>query len=480
MKRLVGVAVTTLLSFSVCFTAFGAVSTNASPWAVTYLEQAYALDLVSAGLLQQAQDTMTRVEFSEIVVAFYEKVTGTAAPLPEQNPFSDCNAAVAQKAYALGVIAGTEPGKFEPESPLTREQMAIMLVRTLEKCGVDMSLYAKHNPFTDTKNISEVTISYIDKAYGAGLVSGYQNGTFEPKKSLKVQEAITAFYGAYTFYEGVQNGTSVPHGDAVVEKTVKINGKELTLGQTTEEIIKTFGKPSRIDQTVYDLERYVYMDQGYFWVTFEDGAVVEFFTPSNAFEYQGIQGGNVLNDFSFVESISNVDHCAVLNGDYISARVPLDYANKICGLLLQTKEFAEKDALTGSLSNAQKKDIEKELLEIINVQRQEAGLTALTENAGLDKSASDHSEEMVSEKYFDYKSKDGKTPFMRMEENHVSFHTATEVIAMTRGDVVQLYTELLRTAAKHNSVMDSTMTQAGIGIANDGKTLYLTIDLCNE
>ena len=159
MKRLVGVAVTTLLSFSVCFTAFGAVSTNASPWAVTYLEQAYALDLVSAGLLQQAQDTMTRVEFSEIVVAFYEKVTGTAAPLPEQNPFSDCNAAVAQKAYALGVIAGTEPGKFEPESPLTREQMAIMLVRTLEKCGVDMSLYAKHNPFTDTKNISEVTIS---------------------------------------------------------------------------------------------------------------------------------------------------------------------------------------------------------------------------------------------------------------------------------------------------------------------------------
>ena len=79
MKRLVGVAVTALLSVSVCFTAFGAVSTNASPWAVPHMEQAYSLQLISAPLLQQAQDTMTRVEFSEIAVAFYEKVTGTSS-----------------------------------------------------------------------------------------------------------------------------------------------------------------------------------------------------------------------------------------------------------------------------------------------------------------------------------------------------------------------------------------------------------------
>lgn len=479
MKRLVGVAVTALLSVSVCFTAFGAVSTNASPWAVPHMEQAYSLQLITAPLLQQAQDTMTRVEFSEIAVAFYEKVTGTTAPMPKENPFSDCDEPAALKAYGLGIIAGVEPGTFAPENPLTREQMAIMLVRTLEKVGVDMSLYAKKNPFTDAKNISATTVSYIDKAYGAGLISGYQNGTFAPKNTLKVQEAVTAFLSAYTFYEGVQNGTSVPKGDALMAKTVAINGKELTLGQTIEEVQATFGAPTRIDETVYGLDRYIYAGDGYFWVTFENDAAVEFFIPSSKFQYQGIQGGTVLNDASHVDSISNVDHCAVLNGEYASARIPLDYENQICGLLLQTKEFASKDALTGSLSGAQKTDIEKELLEIINIQRQEAGLAALTENEGLDQTASAHSTEMVKEKYFDYKSKDGKTPFQRMMENNVQFHTASEVIATTRGDVVQLYTELLRTAAKHNSIMDSTMTQAGIGVANDGKVLYLTIDLCN-
>lgn len=480
MKRLVGVTVTALLSVSVCFTAFGAVSTNASPWAVPHMEQAYSLQLISAPLLQQAQDTMSRVEFSEIAVAFYEKTTGTTAPLPEENPFSDCNEPAALKAYALGIIAGMEPGKFAPENPLTREQMAIMLVRTLEKTGVDMSLYAKKNPFTDTKNINAATVSYIDKAYGADLISGYQDGTFDPKKTLKVQEAVTAFLSAYTFYEGVQNGTSVPKGDAVMAKNVTINGKELTLGQTTEEITATFGAPTRIDETVYGLDRYIYDGDGYFWVTFENDSAVEFFTPSSGFAYQGIKGGTVLKDTSNVDSISNVDHCAVMNSEYASARIPLDYENQICGLLLQTKEFASKDALTGSLNNEQKADIEKELLEIINVQRKEAGLTVLTEIEGLDETAGAHSAEMVSKKYFDYKSKDGKTPFQRMMENGVQFHTASEVIATTRGDVVQLYTELLRTAAKQDSVMDSTMTQVGIGVDNDGKTLYLTIDLCNE
>lgn len=479
MKRLIGVAVTALLSASVCFTAFGAVSTNASPWAVPYMEQAYSLQLISAPLLQQAQDTMTRVEFAQIAVAFYEKVTGTTAPMPESNPFSDCHEPSAQKAYALGIIAGIEPEKFAPENPLTREQMAIMLVRTLEKSGVDMSLYAKKNPFTDTKNISSVTVSYIDKAYGAGLISGYQDGTFGPKKSLKVQEAVTAFLSAYTFYESVQNGTAVPKGDAIMAKTVTINGKNVTLGQTTEEITAAFGEPSRIDESVYGLDRYIYDGDAYFWITFENDMAVEFFTPSKDFQYQGIRGGVVLNDTGDVDSISSVDHSAILNGEYASARIPLDYENQICGLLLQSKEFAAKDALTGSLSGTQKNAVEKELLEIINVQREESGLAALTENTGLDQTASAHSEEMVKEKYFDYKSKDGKTPFQRMMNNNVQFHTASEIIAMTRGDVVQLYTELLRTAAKHNGIMDSTMTQAGIGVANDGKTLYLTIDLCN-
>ena len=85
------------------------------------------------------------------------------AAVPEENPFSDCNEPAALKAYGLGIIAGVEPGTFAPENPLTREQMAIMLVRTLEKVGVDMSLYAKKNPFK-YKNANSIK-QYLLKRY---------------------------------------------------------------------------------------------------------------------------------------------------------------------------------------------------------------------------------------------------------------------------------------------------------------------------
>lgn len=70
-----------------------------------------------------------------------------------------------------------------PENPLTREQMAIM-VRTLEKVGVDMSPSYKENPYR-CQNISATTVSYIDKVYGAGLILSITAGTFAPQKYIE-------------------------------------------------------------------------------------------------------------------------------------------------------------------------------------------------------------------------------------------------------------------------------------------------------
>ena len=53
-------------------------------------------------------------------------------------------------AYELGIIGGTDPGIFEPNSTLTREQMAIMVARVMKTCGVDLTEKAKKNPFNDT------------------------------------------------------------------------------------------------------------------------------------------------------------------------------------------------------------------------------------------------------------------------------------------------------------------------------------------
>ena len=478
MKRLAGMIMTALLSASVCVTAFGAVSTDAAPWAAAHMEEAYAEGLISDTLMQKARSVMTRADFCDMVVTFYEKVTDTVAELPEENPFLDCNRESVQKAYQLGMIAGIEEGIFRPEDALTREQLSILLVRMLEKCGMDLSDFATETTFSDTGNLQQGTQQYLSQAYSAGLLSGYGDNTFRPKQTLTVQEAVTAFLRAYHFYEQSGNRSTEEELETA-EYQIEIGGKQIALGQTAEQIQAACGAPARIDEPFSGLQRYIYTTDGkeYFFVTFQDGQAVEIFTPIDTFLYQSLHGGISADQIPFPYVISSVDHCAVLTLESVSVRLPLDYENQVCGILLQTKAFAAVDHLSETISQQQRICLETELLEILNARRMQQGCVKLAENEDLSEVSYAHSNEMAQENYFDYNSLDGRTPFERMQESNLSFHTATEVIARSRGEVVQLYAELIRSAAKNNSVFDNTVTQVEIGIANRGKTLYATVDL---
>ena len=85
---------------------------------------------------------------------------------------------------------------------------------------------------------------------------------------------------------------------------------------------------------------------------------------------------------------------------------------------------------------------------------------------------------MVKNNYFDYNSLDGTTPFGRFMERGKTFGAASEVIVRQRGDVVNVYQEWLRTAAKYTGLMDVTMAEMGVGVAGKSKILYVTVDLC--
>ena len=91
-----------------------------------------------------------------------------------------------------------------------------------------------------------------------------------------------------------------------------------------------------------------------------------------------------------------------------------------------------------------------------------------------------HSEDMVHEKYFDYNSLDGTTPFGRIMERNKTFFTASEIIARQRGDIVNVYQEWMRTPARVSALTDRTMQEVGVGIASRSKVLYVTVDLCGQ
>ena len=137
-----------------------------------------------------------------MVMRFLNVITGKEWKAAGKTPFTDCDDADVTAAYELGIIGGTDPGIFEPNSTLTREQMAIMVARVMKTCGVDLTEKAKKNPFNDTAQLFASSNKYIDQLYGIGILAGYQDGGYHPFREMTVQEAVVSFVKAYRYIEG--------------------------------------------------------------------------------------------------------------------------------------------------------------------------------------------------------------------------------------------------------------------------------------
>ena len=89
-------------------------------------------------------------------------------------------------AYSYGLIEGFPDGSFRPDAPITREQFAAMLARTIT-IQTDVNL-----PFTDAANISDWALNYARTTLASGWMHGDAEGTFRPQTPITRAEAAAA------------------------------------------------------------------------------------------------------------------------------------------------------------------------------------------------------------------------------------------------------------------------------------------------
>ncbi len=83
-----------------------------------------------------------------------------------------------------GVLSGYEDGSFRPDQPVTRAELAAILVR-VQGNGISEG----NTTFSDTNG--HWAEGYIASAVTAGLVYGYEDGSFRPNRSITRAEAVT-------------------------------------------------------------------------------------------------------------------------------------------------------------------------------------------------------------------------------------------------------------------------------------------------
>ena len=100
----------------------------------------------------------------------------------KENPFTDTKDEEVLKAYKLGITKGMSATTFEPDTEITREQMATMMTRALDCAGIDTKVdLDKVEKFADDSSFGKW---YVDSIYfmsNNGIIKGVGANKFDPQ-----------------------------------------------------------------------------------------------------------------------------------------------------------------------------------------------------------------------------------------------------------------------------------------------------------
>ncbi len=108
-------------------------------------------------------------------------------------------AGYAETAKANGIMAG-DGINFRGEDTISRQEMAVVLMNLLKQKGISVE-NAEAAIFTDNNTISAWAGESVGAAVKLGLLKGYEDGTFMPKKELRRDEAMIVVYRALACVE---------------------------------------------------------------------------------------------------------------------------------------------------------------------------------------------------------------------------------------------------------------------------------------
>ena len=181
-------------------------SSEPSVWAKKEVDRAITEEIVTENVKKDYQAKITREQFCEMVVLTYERLTEKEAKIGSIS-FSDTSNSEILKAANLGIVTGFEDGTFRPNNLITREQLAAMLVRTIDKTVpyADTEIQSENVGFIDEEDISSWAKSYVAFAYVNDIMQGVGEFIIAPKQNTTCEQAILLLYRTFAKYkDGIQ------------------------------------------------------------------------------------------------------------------------------------------------------------------------------------------------------------------------------------------------------------------------------------
>lgn len=174
---------------------------GASSWAKKELDMAAGYGLITDSIRGNMSGNITREEFAEVAVKLYEAYTGEKAEAGNTS-FDDTTNPEILKAANLGLVTGVGNNKFDPQKPVTREQMATILLRALKVLdpSADYTTVGAAK-FADDKKVKNYARDGVYFCAKAGIVTGVGNNMFNPEGTATREMAVIVCTRAYEFFK---------------------------------------------------------------------------------------------------------------------------------------------------------------------------------------------------------------------------------------------------------------------------------------
>lgn len=172
-----------------------------SEWAELEIYEAMDNGIITDSVCLDFQTDITREQFCELIIKVFEKFNSETVST-EGISYRDTENESILKASALGIVNGYGEGIFAPDDKITREQIAAMLVRMLDKSdiGLDINKY-NDNDFSDKETISEWALPFVNFLYDTGIMKGTGEDTIDPLGNTTCEQGVILAYRTFKNYE---------------------------------------------------------------------------------------------------------------------------------------------------------------------------------------------------------------------------------------------------------------------------------------
>ena len=128
------------------------------------------------------------------------------------------------------------------------------------------------------------------------------------------------------------------------------------------------------------------------------------------------------------------------------------------------------------VSSTQKtNEFQAEVLRLVNIERDKAGLNRLSTNSALNNAATLRAKEL--QQSFSHTRPDGQSPFTVLKEFNITFYTAGENIAMNYQSPQAVVDGWMNSPGHRENILNGSFNQLGVGVFRTDQTPYQWVQL---